>query len=55
MRFLIDAKLPRSAVEMISSPGHDVEIAPAIGLGSATDEATAARARDRRSSGDARS
>jgi len=45
MRFLVDANLPRSAVEMISSLGHEVAFARDIGLAAATDEAIAAHAR----------
>ena len=45
MRFLIDGNPPRSAVEMISSLGHEVASARDIGLASATDDVIAVRAR----------
>lgn len=46
MRFLLDANLPRSAVEMISKLGHEVVFARDIGLAAATDHVIAARARE---------
>jgi len=45
MRFLIDANLPRSTVELIARLGHEVDFARDIGLGSAPDAQIAARAR----------
>jgi predicted nuclease of predicted toxin-antitoxin system len=39
MRFLLDASLPRSAVGMITSLGHEIAFARDIGLASATDQA----------------
>lgn len=44
MKFLIDANLPRSIIELISELGHDAEFARDIGLGAAPDSAIAARA-----------
>jgi len=43
MRFLIDANLPRSTVELIARLGHEVDFARDIGLGSAPDAQIAAR------------
>lgn len=44
MRFLIDATLPRSIVELIVHLGHEAEFARDIGLGDAPDRAIAAHA-----------
>ena len=44
MKFLIDANLPRSVIELISELGHDAEFARDIGLGAAPDSEIAARA-----------
>jgi predicted nuclease of predicted toxin-antitoxin system len=44
MRFLVDANLPRSIVELILRLGHEAEFARDIGLGAAPDRAIAARA-----------
>jgi predicted nuclease of predicted toxin-antitoxin system len=44
MRFLIDANLPRSIVQLIVGLGHEAEFVRDIGLGSAPDSAIAARA-----------
>lgn len=46
LRFLLDANLPRMAVDAVRQAGHEVEFARDIGLGNASDEAIAARARD---------
>jgi predicted nuclease of predicted toxin-antitoxin system len=46
LRFLLDANLPRMAVDAVRQAGHEVEFARDIGLGNAADEAIAARARD---------
>ena len=46
LRFLLDANLPRMAVDAVGQAGHEVEFARDIGLGNASDEAIAARARD---------
>lgn len=45
MRFLIDANLPRSIVELIVRLGHEAEFARDIGLADAPDRAVAAHAR----------
>ena len=45
MRFLIDANLPRSIVELIVRLGHEAAFARDIGLGAAPDAAIAAHAR----------
>lgn len=45
MRFLIDANLPRSIVELIVRLGHEAEFARDVGLEAAPDRAIAARAR----------
>jgi predicted nuclease of predicted toxin-antitoxin system len=47
-RFLLDANMPRSAVDAVRNTGHAVEFARDIGLGSATDAAIAAHARKTR-------
>lgn len=44
MRFLIDANLPRSIIELIVRLGHEAEFARDIGLGAAPDSAIAAHA-----------
>ena len=44
MRFLIDANLPRSIIDLIVRLGHDPEFARDIGLAAAPDSAIAARA-----------
>lgn len=44
MRFLIDANLPRSIVELIVRLGHQAEFARDIGLGDAPDRVVAAHA-----------
>jgi predicted nuclease of predicted toxin-antitoxin system len=44
MRFLIDANLPRSTVEVLQRFGHEVEFARDIGLAAAADEQIAAHA-----------
>lgn len=44
MRFLIDANLPRSIIELIVRLGHEAEFARDIGLGAAPDRAIAAHA-----------
>jgi predicted nuclease of predicted toxin-antitoxin system len=44
MRFLIDANLPRSIVELIVRLGHEAEFARDIGLGAAPDRVIAAHA-----------
>jgi predicted nuclease of predicted toxin-antitoxin system len=45
MRFLLDANMPRSAVAVLASLGHDVDFARDIGLANAPDSRIAARAR----------
>ena len=45
MRFLLDANLPRSAVDAVIKSGHEVEFAKDIGLGTAPDAHIAAHAR----------
>jgi len=45
MRFLLDANLPRAAIEAVDKHGHQVEFARDIGLGAAPDVQIAARAR----------
>ena len=49
MRFLIDANLPRSLLEVIRAYGHEPEHIRDIGLGGATDADIAAYARAARS------
>jgi predicted nuclease of predicted toxin-antitoxin system len=44
VRFLIDANLPRSIVELIVRLGHEAEFARDIGLGAAPDRAIASHA-----------
>src|SRR5208283_743507 len=44
MRFLIDANLPRAAIAVVQSLGHQVEFTRDIGLASATDEQIAQHA-----------
>lgn len=44
MRFLIDANLPRSIIELISRLGHEPEFARDVGLADAPDRDIAARA-----------
>jgi hypothetical protein len=44
MRFLIDANLPRSIIELIASLGHEGEFARDTGLAAAPDSEIAARA-----------
>lgn len=44
MRFLVDANLPRSLVDLLSRLGHEVEFARDIGMADAPDSAIAARA-----------
>jgi predicted nuclease of predicted toxin-antitoxin system len=44
VRFLIDANLPRSMVELIASLGHEVEFARDVGLSAASDSEVAAHA-----------
>lgn len=44
MRFLIDANLPRSIIELIARLGHEPEFARDIGLAEAPDREIAARA-----------
>lgn len=44
MRFLIDADLPDSLVDVLKSHGHDVIHVRSIGLGRAADRTIAARA-----------
>jgi predicted nuclease of predicted toxin-antitoxin system len=44
MRFLIDANLPRSIIELIARLGHEPEFARDIGLADAPDRNIAARA-----------
>lgn len=46
MRFLVDAKLPRSAVAVLQRFGHHVEFARDIGLAAATDDQIAVHAID---------
>ena len=45
MRFLVDANLPRSAVQMISRLGHEVTFVRDTDFASAADEVIASRAR----------
>ena len=45
MRFLLDANLPRSAVAAVEKFGHTAEFARDSGLGAASDEIIADRAR----------
>jgi predicted nuclease of predicted toxin-antitoxin system len=45
MRFLIDANLPRAAIEAVQKAGHEVEFARDTGLAAAPDEQVAERAR----------
>jgi predicted nuclease of predicted toxin-antitoxin system len=45
MRFLLDANLPRAAVAVVEKLGHTVEFARDAGLGTASDEVIAERAR----------
>jgi predicted nuclease of predicted toxin-antitoxin system len=44
MKFLIDANLPRSIVELIAELGHEAEFARDIGMAAAPDSEIAARA-----------
>jgi predicted nuclease of predicted toxin-antitoxin system len=44
MRFLIDANLPRAAINVCQKFGHEVEFARDIGMAAAPDEQIAARA-----------
>jgi predicted nuclease of predicted toxin-antitoxin system len=44
MKFLIDANLPRSIVELIAALGHEGEFARDIGMAAAPDSEIAARA-----------
>ena len=44
MRFLIDANLPRAAIDVCQKFGHQVEFARDIGMAAAPDEQIAARA-----------
>jgi len=46
MRFLIDANLPRAAIDLCQKFGHQVEFARDIGMAAAPDEQIAARARE---------
>jgi predicted nuclease of predicted toxin-antitoxin system len=46
MRFLIDANLPRAAIDVCQKFGHQVEFARDIGMAAAPDEQIAARARE---------
>ena len=45
MRFLLDANIPRSAVEAVTKSGHHVEFARDVGLGTAPDVRIAERVR----------
>lgn len=45
MRFLLDANMPRSAVEVVSRSGHQAEFVRDVGLGAAPDSQIADRAR----------
>ena len=45
MRFLLDANLPRSAMEAVNKSGHEAEFAKDVGLGTAPDVQIAARVR----------
>ena len=45
MRFLLDANIPRSAVEAVTKSGHQVEFARDVGLGTAPDVRIAERIR----------
>lgn len=45
MRFLLDANIPRSAIEAVTTCGHEVEFARDIGLSDAPDTRIAQRAR----------
>jgi predicted nuclease of predicted toxin-antitoxin system len=45
MRFLLDANMPRSALAVLASLGHDAEFARDIGSANAPDSQIAARAR----------
>ncbi len=49
MRFLVDADLPRSAVRLLRSEGHDATDVRDIGLGDAKDEVIAQHARETQS------
>jgi hypothetical protein len=45
MRFLIDANLPRAAIDVCQKFGHQVEFARDIGMAASPDEQIAERAR----------
>jgi predicted nuclease of predicted toxin-antitoxin system len=45
MRFLLDANMPRSALAVFVLFGHEAVLAKDVGLGSASDDEIAARAR----------
>jgi predicted nuclease of predicted toxin-antitoxin system len=45
MRFLLDANLPRSAIDVVVKSGHEVEFAKDVGLGTAPDAQIASHAR----------
>ncbi len=46
MRFLIDANLPRSLVELMTGLGDEVEFVRDIGMAATPDSAVAARAKN---------
>jgi predicted nuclease of predicted toxin-antitoxin system len=45
MRFLLDANLPRSAIDAVNKSGHQAEFAHDVGLGTSPDVQIAARVR----------
>jgi predicted nuclease of predicted toxin-antitoxin system len=45
MRFLLDANMPRSAVDVVTKAGHQVEFVRDVGLGAAPDSQIADHAR----------